>query len=71
MKVSVTLREQLTYEITQEFELTKSEYNTYLKTGRLPLNKHKDIEHELSSNVDDSHWIITEHEISNIEMLKK
>ena len=71
MKVSVTLREQLTYEITQEFELTQSEYNTYLKTGRLPLNKHKDIEHELSSNVDDSHWIITEHEISNIEMLKK
>ena len=71
MKVSVTLREQLTYEITQEFELTKSEYNTYLKTGRLPLNKHKDIEYELSSNVDDSHWIITEHEISNIEMLKK
>ena len=71
MKVSVTLREVLTYEITQEFELTKSEYNAYIKNGRLPLNKHKDIEYELSSNVDDSHWIITEHEISNIEPLKK
>ena len=71
MKVSVTLREVLTYEITQEFELTKSEYNTYLKTGRLPLNKHRDIEDELSSNVEDIHWILTEHEIYDIEPLKK
>lgn len=67
MKVQVTLREVLTYEITKEVELTKEEYNTYVKYGKLPIKKQTEVEHDLSSDVCDEHWIITEHEIVNIE----
>jgi len=34
MKVSVTLTETLTYEITKEVEISKEDYKYYLKTKR-------------------------------------
>jgi len=69
MKVSVTLREVLTYEITQEFELTKAEYNEYINTGNLPIKKDNEIQHELSGNIEDVNWVLTEHEIIDIEKI--
>lgn len=69
MKVSVTLREVLTYEITQEFELTKAEYNAYINTGNLPIKKDNEIQNELSGSIDDINWVLTEHEIIDIEKI--
>ena len=67
MKVSVTLTETITYEITKEVEISKSDYNYYLKYGVLP---NKDVEHDLSSNVDDEHWVCTEDCITDIQKIK-
>ena len=69
MKVSVTLTETVTYEITKELELTPAQYATYCKTGKLPNNKATEIEHELSGLVDDEHWITTEDNITHIEKI--
>ncbi len=69
MKVSVTLTETVTYEITKELELTPAQYATYCKTGKLPNAKATEIEHELSSLVDDEHHNTTEIEITNIEKI--
>ena len=68
MKVSVTLTEVLTYEITKEVEISKEDYKYYLKNGVLPT---KDVEHDLSSDVDDEHHILTEHYITDIEKVKQ
>jgi ribosomal protein S16 len=68
MKVSVTLTETLTYEITKEVEISKEDYKYYLKNGVLPTN---DVEHDLSSDVDDEHHILTEHYITDIEKVKQ
>ena len=67
MKLSITLTETITYEITKDVELTNTEYATYIKTGKLPYKKDVELQHELSSDVDDQHHIQTEHYISNIE----
>ena len=68
MKVSVTLTEVVTYEITKEVEISKEEYKYYLKNGVLPT---KDVEWDLSSDVDDEHHILTEHYITDIEKVKQ
>ena len=67
MKVSVTLKEVLTYEHTKEVEMTKAEYNHYLKTGKLPEKTDTSLQHELSGEIDNEHWIETEHYIINVE----
>ena len=66
MKVSVTLKEVVTYEITKEVELSPTEYAIYIKTGKLPYKKDTELNHDLSSEVDDEHWIETEHYITDI-----
>jgi len=67
MKVAITLTEILTYEITKEVELTSTEYATYIKTGNLPTQNDIELQHELSSEVEDFHHTSTEHYISNIQ----
>ena len=67
MTISATLIETITYEITKDIELTNTEYATYIKTGKLPFKKDVELQHELSSEVDDQHHIQTQHYISNIE----
>ncbi|MDB4246013.1 hypothetical protein N9824_00550 [bacterium] len=69
MKVSITLTEVITYEITKELDLTSTEYATYIKTGKLPSKKDTELQHELSSEVDDIHHVETEHRISNIDKI--
>ncbi len=66
MKVSVTLKEIVTYEITKEVELSATDYATYIRTGNLPSKKDVELNHELSSEVDDIHWKTTEHYITDI-----
>jgi hypothetical protein len=67
MKVSVTLTEVLTYKITKEVEISSTDYATYIRTGKLPSNTETNLEHDLSSEVDDKHWVETEHYINYIE----
>ena len=67
MKVSITLTETLTCEITKEVEISKEDYKYYLKNGVLPT---KDIEHDLSGQIDDVDWVCTESEIIDIEKIK-
>ena len=67
MKVSVTLTETLTYEITKEVEISKKDFQFYLKNGKLPNNN---IEWELSSDLEDEHHTETQHFITNIQELK-
>ncbi len=66
MKVSVTLTETLTYEITKEVEISKEDYKYYLKNGVLPTN---DVEWDLSSDVDAEHHVLTEHYITDVEKI--
>jgi hypothetical protein len=57
MKVSVTLTEVMTYEITKEVEISKEEYKYYLKNGHLPFDAEFDVKSDLSSDIDDEHWV--------------
>ena len=66
MKVSVTLTEVLTYKITKEVEMSSTDYATYIRTGKLPSNTETNLQHDLSSEVDDEHWVETEHCITDI-----
>lgn len=66
MTVSVTLKEVVTYEITKEVELSSTEYATYIKTGKLPYKKDTELNHDLSSDVEDTHWTETQHYITDI-----
>jgi len=66
MKVQVTLTETLTYEITKEVEISKKDYKYYLKNGNLPT---KDLEWELSGEMDDEDHISTEHYISDLQAI--
>ncbi len=66
MTVSVTLKEVVTYEITKQVELSSTEYATYIKTGKLPNKKDTELNHDLSSDVEDIHWTETEHYITDI-----
>jgi len=63
MKVNVTVTEVITYQITKEVEMTKKEYQQYLKTGKYNI----ELEHEVSSYIDDEHWVNTESRIDNIK----
>ena len=69
MKVSVTLTEVLTYQITKEVEMSSTDYATYMRTGKLPSNTETNLEHDLSSEVDDEHHIETKHYINYIEKI--
>jgi len=69
MKVAITLTEVITYEITKEIEITTADYETYIKTGKLPNKKDFDVNCELSGDIDDEHHIETEHWIDNIEKI--
>ena len=69
MKVSVTLQQVMTYEITKEFDLTPTEYATYIKTGSLPIKKDIELTQELSSDIDDVNWETTENEIVNVDKI--
>ena len=69
MKVSITLTEVITYEITKEVELSATDYATYIKTGKLPQNKDIELNHELSNDVQDFHHTDTDHWISNLEKI--
>ena len=62
MKVQITVTQVLTYEITTEVEMTKEEYNKYVKTGKYS-NK---LMYEVSSEITDEHWTATEEKITNI-----
>ena len=65
MKVQVTVTQVMTYEITTEVEMTKEQYNAYLKTGKYS----NELMYEVSSEINDEHWIATEERITSIEKL--
>ena len=67
MKVLVTLTEVVTYEITKEVEISKEDYATYIKTGKLPNKKNTELNHDLSSDIDSEHWVSTQHEITEVK----
>ena len=69
MKVQVTLIERLTYQITKEIELSPIEYARYIRNGKLSDKKETEIQHDLSGEVDNEHWIETENWISDIEKI--
>ena len=67
MKVSVTSTEVLTYKITKEVEMSSTDYATYMRTGKLPSNTETNLQHDLSSEIDDVNWVETEHYINYVE----
>ena len=69
MKVSVTLTEVVTYQITKEVEMSSTDYATYMRTGKLPNNTETNLEHNLSSEIDDEHHMETEHYIKYVEKI--
>lgn len=63
MKVQVTVTEVLTYQITKEVEMTEKEYKEYVKNNKY----NKELLNEISSDIDDEHWVLTESFITNME----
>ena len=66
MKVNVTVKEILTYQITKEVEMTKKEFKEYLKNNTY----NPELEYQVAGFIEDEHWICTESRIDNIEEIK-
>ena len=66
MKVEVTVRQALIYEITKEVEMTKKEYDNYIQKNMYKRSLCIDVAHD----IDDRNWIETEEYIINMEKSK-
>jgi hypothetical protein len=56
MKVAITYKEVQYFERTVEVEMTKTEYNAYLKLSKLQQEQ----KYDLCSGTDVEHWVATE-----------